>query len=90
MEKLFLRPSISNHYASLITQAIMPVLERQVKDTLSATFSQIHSQHSSNLQQELMRELRTELSTIQSDLGSWHKEAMRSQDVSLFQKVSEP
>ncbi len=78
---MLLRPSISNHYASLLTQTLMPVLERQIKDTLSSAFLQFHAQHSANLQQEMMRELRNELSVIKSDLGSWHGEALRSQEV---------
>ena len=81
IEKMLLRPSISNHYASLLTQTLMPVLERQIKDTLSSAFLQFHAQHSANLQQEMMRELRNELSVIKSDLGSWHGEALRSQEV---------
>jgi len=62
----------------------MPVIERQIKETLSSAFLQFHSQHSANLQQEIMRELRKEILAIKSDLGSWHNEALRSQEVSAI------
>lgn len=81
IEKVLLRPSISNHYASLLTQALMPILERQIKDTLSSVFLQFHAQHSANMQQEVMRELRNEMNVIKADLGSWHGEVLRSQEV---------
>jgi hypothetical protein len=83
IEKILLRPSIANHYASLLTQALLPVIERQIKESLSGAFLQFHAQHSTTLQQEIMRELRNEIASIKSDLGSRQNESLRSQEATI-------
>jgi len=87
MEKLLLRPNISGHFANILTSALTPMIERHIKEILTTSFFQFHSQQSASMHQELMRELRGEISTIKSELGNWHNEAMRGQEVSLISRL---
>lgn len=89
MEKLLLRPNISGHFANILTSALTPMIERHIKEILTTSFFQFHSQQSASMHQELMRELRGEISTIKSELGNWHNEALRGQEVSLISRLIE-
>ncbi|KAF8905988.1 hypothetical protein CPB84DRAFT_1705198 [Gymnopilus junonius] len=83
MEKILLRPALSNHFGNLITSSFTPVIERQIKELLGTNFYQYHSQQTSTLHQDLVRELRSEVSAIKSDLGNWHNETVRTQEASI-------
>jgi hypothetical protein len=84
MEKLLLRPTISNHFANILSTALTPSIERHIKEVLTTTVFQIHSQQTTAMHQDLLRELRSEISNIKSEFGTWHSESMRSQEVSLI------
>ena len=84
MEKLLLRPTLSNHFANLISSTLTPVIERQIKDLLGSNFYQYQSQQTSSLHQDLVREMRSEIAAIKSDLGNWHGENIRTQEVIVF------
>ena len=84
MEKLLLRPTISNHFANLLSTALTPSIEHHIKEVLTTTVFQFHSQQTAAMHQDLLRELRGEISKIKSELGTWHSESMRSQEVSLI------
>jgi len=83
MEKLLLRPTLSNHFAGLITSTLTPVIERQIKEFLGSNFYQYQSQQTNSLHQDFVRELRSEVSSIKSDLGNWHSETARAQEASI-------
>jgi uracil phosphoribosyltransferase len=89
MEKLLLRPNISGHFSNLLTSALTPMIERHIKEILTTSFFQFHSQQSASMHQELMRELRGEISNIKTELGNWHNEALRGQEVSLISRSNE-
>ncbi|PPQ78521.1 hypothetical protein CVT25_011793 [Psilocybe cyanescens] len=83
MEKLLMRPNISNHFASVITTTMAPTIERNIKEVLTTNFFQFHSQQTTAMHQDLLRELRSEISIIKSDLSNWHNEALRSQETTI-------
>ncbi|KAH9484164.1 hypothetical protein JR316_0003644 [Psilocybe cubensis] len=80
MEKLLLRPNISNHFANVISTTLTPMIERNIKEVFSANFFQFHSQQTTAMHQDLLRELRSEISTIKTDLNKWHNEQLRGQE----------
>jgi hypothetical protein len=84
MEKLLLRPTVSNHFANILSTALTPSIERHIKEVLTTTVFQFHSQQTAAMHQDLLRELRGEISNIKTELGTWHSESMRSQEVSLI------
>ncbi|KAF8163142.1 hypothetical protein B0H34DRAFT_764448 [Crassisporium funariophilum] len=83
MEKLLLRPNISNHFANILSTALTPMVEHHIKEVLTTTFFQFHSQQTASMHQDLLRELRGEISNIKSELGTWHNEAMRTQEATI-------
>ncbi|KAF8969897.1 hypothetical protein BDZ97DRAFT_1915012 [Flammula alnicola] len=83
MEKLLLRPTISNHFANILSTALTPMIEHHIKEILTTNFFQFHSNQTAAMHQELLRELRGEISVIKSELGTWHSEAMRGQEATI-------
>lgn len=84
LEKILMRPNISNHFATVISAALTPMIERHIKEIFTNTFFPFHSQQTSAMHQDLLREMRGEISTIKSDLGNWHNEALRGQEASVI------
>ncbi|KAG6379129.1 hypothetical protein JVT61DRAFT_11566 [Boletus reticuloceps] len=80
IEKLLLRPDISNHFASILSTNLNPLLERYVKDTVSKTFVPAYSQQTSAMHQDILREMRTEILNVKKDSMTWQTEAARSQE----------
>lgn len=90
MEKLLLRPTISNHFANILSTALTPMIEHHIKEILTTTFFQFHSNQTAGMHQDLMRELRNELSVIKSELGKWQTESARAQEVSTVIQALSP
>ncbi|KAF8558471.1 hypothetical protein OG21DRAFT_1405181 [Imleria badia] len=80
IEKLMLRPDISNHFASILSTNLNPLIERYVKDTVSKTFVPAYSQQTSAMHQDILREMRTEILNVKKDSMTWQTEAARSQE----------
>ncbi|KAF9483827.1 hypothetical protein BDN70DRAFT_241709 [Pholiota conissans] len=80
MEKLLLRPTISNHFANILSTALTPMIEHHIKEILTTTFFQFHSNQTAAMHQDLMRELRNELSVIKTELGKFQADTARAQE----------
>ncbi|KAH7918211.1 hypothetical protein BV22DRAFT_1200056 [Leucogyrophana mollusca] len=80
IEKLLLRPDISNHFASMLSSNLNPLIERYVKDSVSKTFIPAYSQQTSAMHQDILREMRTEILSVKKDSMTWQTEAARSQE----------
>jgi hypothetical protein len=80
IEKLLLRPDVSNHFASILSTNLNPLIERYVKDTVSKTFVPAYSQQTSAMHQDILREMRTEILNVKKDSMTWQTEAARSQE----------
>lgn len=80
MEKLLLRPDISTHFASILSNNLNPLIERYVKESVSKTFLPAYSQQTSAMHQDILREMRTEILNVKKDSMTWQTEAARSQE----------
>jgi len=80
IEKLLLRPDISNHFANMLSSNLNPLIERYVKDSVSKTFIPAYSQQSSAMHQELLHELRTEIHNVKKESIAWQNETARGQE----------
>ncbi|KAI6126276.1 hypothetical protein EV401DRAFT_2207222 [Pisolithus croceorrhizus] len=80
MEKLLLRPDISTHFASILSNNLNPLIERYVKESVSKTFLPAYSQQTSAMHQDILREMRTEILNVKKDSITWQTEAARSQE----------
>ncbi|KAH7914946.1 hypothetical protein BJ138DRAFT_1078241 [Hygrophoropsis aurantiaca] len=80
IEKLLLRPDVSNHFASILSSNLNPLIERYVKDSVSKTFIPAYSQQTSAMHQDILREMRAEILSVKKDSMTWQTEAARSQE----------
>ncbi|KIK98818.1 hypothetical protein PAXRUDRAFT_823420 [Paxillus rubicundulus Ve08.2h10] len=80
IEKLLLRPDISNHFASMLSTNLNPLIEKYVKETISKSFVPAYSQQTSAMHQDILREMRTEILNVKKDSMTWQTEAARSQE----------
>ena len=85
IERLLLRPDVSNHVARTFSSAITPIIERHVKEAINKTLIPAYTAQSSSMHQELSREIHAEMLNIKKEVIAWQSEALRGQEVgSLF------
>jgi len=81
VERLLLRPDVSNHVARTFSAAITPQIEKHVKDVISNTLIPAYTQISSSMHQELSREIHSEILSLKKEVITWQSEALRGQEV---------
>jgi hypothetical protein len=82
IEKLLLRPDISNHFASILSTNLNPLIERYIKESVTKNIIPTYSQQTSAMHQDILGEMRAEILNVKKDSMSWQTEAARSQEVS--------
>ncbi|KAI0093935.1 hypothetical protein BDY19DRAFT_881333 [Irpex rosettiformis] len=80
IERLLLRPDVSNHIARTFSSAVTPLVEKQVKDTITKTLIPAYSQQSSGMHQELSHEIHSEVLNLKKEIITWQSEALRGQE----------
>ncbi|TFY60695.1 hypothetical protein EVJ58_g4976 [Rhodofomes roseus] len=80
IERMLLRPEISSQIARNVSNAVSPVIERQVKETVTKNLIQVYQQQSNMMHQELSREIHNEIMGLKQDVKGWQEAAFRSQE----------
>ncbi|TFY75795.1 hypothetical protein EWM64_g8217 [Hericium alpestre] len=80
IERMLIRPDMSNHIARTFSSAITPIIERHVKDAITNTLIPAYSQQSSAMYQDLCREMHAEMLNIKKEVIAWQSEALRGQE----------
>ncbi|KAF8527056.1 hypothetical protein JB92DRAFT_2699369 [Gautieria morchelliformis] len=80
IERLLLRPDVSNHVARTFSSAVTPVIEKHVKDAITNTLIPAYTQISSTMHQELSREIHGEILNLKKEVITWQSEALRGQE----------
>ncbi|EIW85394.1 hypothetical protein CONPUDRAFT_118217 [Coniophora puteana RWD-64-598 SS2] len=80
METLLLRPDISGHFASILSNNLNPLIERWVKEAINKSFVPAYSQQTSAMHQDILREMRSEILNVKKDSMAWQTEALRNQE----------
>ncbi|EKM55623.1 uncharacterized protein PHACADRAFT_256363 [Phanerochaete carnosa HHB-10118-sp] len=80
IERLLLRPDVSNHIARTFSGAVTPIVEKHVKDAITKTLIPTYSQQSSQMHQELSREIHGEILNLKKEIITWQSEALRGQE----------
>jgi len=78
IEKLLLRPDVSNNVARTFSSAITPLIERNVKETINKTLVPAYIEATTALQQETVQEIMDQVAHIKQDLTTWQNESMKS------------
>ena len=69
---------MSSQIARAFTATVTPVIERQVKETISKSLVPSSAMH-----QELSREVRSEILGLKKEVLAWQSEALRGQEVGI-------
>ncbi|KAI0256476.1 hypothetical protein BJV78DRAFT_1164626 [Lactifluus subvellereus] len=80
IERLLLRPDVSNHVARTFSSAITPIIERHVKEAINKTLIPAYTAQSSSMHQELSREIHAEMLNIKKEVIAWQSDALRGQE----------
>lgn len=78
---MLLRPDVANHIARTFSATVTPIIDRQVKETVSKTILPTYTQQSTHMHQELSREIRSEVQNLKKEVISWQSEALHKQEV---------
>jgi hypothetical protein len=82
IEKMLLKPELSNQIARTLSNNLSPFIERYVKEAVSKTLVPAFQAQTTVMHQELAREMQNEIMGLKKDVISWQTEALRSQEVS--------
>ncbi|KAJ3556900.1 hypothetical protein NM688_g1771 [Phlebia brevispora] len=88
IERLLLRPDVSSHIARTFSSAVTPLVERQVKETITKSLIPAYTQQSSSMHQELAREIHSEILNLKKEVITWQSEALRGQE-SLIRELEQ-
>lgn len=81
IERLLLRPDVSNHVARTFSQAVTPLIERHVKDAINTTLIPAYQQSNVAMHQELSREIHSEILSLKKEIITWQGEALKGSEV---------
>ncbi|KAJ3004568.1 hypothetical protein NUW54_g4756 [Trametes sanguinea] len=78
IERVLLRPEMATQVARVFSTTVTPVIERQVKETISKNMIPSSAMH-----QELSREIRSEMLTMKKEVLQWQNETIRGQEAAI-------
>ncbi|KAG9092080.1 hypothetical protein FS749_016017 [Ceratobasidium sp. UAMH 11750] len=83
IERLLLRPDVSNHVARTFSQAVTPLIERHVKDAINTTLIPAYQQSNAQMHQELTREIHSEILSLKKEIITWQGEALKGSEATI-------
>ena len=81
IEKMFVKPEVSNQIARNLSSALTPVIERHVKETVANTLVPVYQARTTQMHQDLSHEIRTEIAGLKQEVISWQNDSFRKQEV---------
>ncbi|RPD65999.1 hypothetical protein L226DRAFT_550158 [Lentinus tigrinus ALCF2SS1-7] len=75
IERVLIRPEMANQIARAFSTSVTPVIERQVKESISKNLIPSSAMH-----QELSREIRSEILNLKKEVLAWQSDALRGQE----------
>ncbi|EJD05746.1 uncharacterized protein FOMMEDRAFT_153084 [Fomitiporia mediterranea MF3/22] len=83
IEKMFIKPEVSNQIARNLSSSLTPVIERHVKDVVTKTLLPAYQAQTSAMHSDLAREIHAEMSSLKKDVINWQSEAFRSHESTI-------
>ncbi|KAI0781076.1 hypothetical protein BD413DRAFT_462702 [Trametes elegans] len=83
LERVLVRPEMASQVARAFSANVTPVIERQVKETISKNMIP-----STAIHQELSREVRSEILNLKKEVLQWQNDALRGQE-SLIRELEQ-
>ena len=81
IEKMFIKPQVTDQVARNLANSLTPVIEHHVKDIVAKTLLPAYQAQTSAMHQELAREIHTEIAALKKEVINWQSEAFRGQEV---------
>ncbi|PIL23859.1 hypothetical protein GSI_13610 [Ganoderma sinense ZZ0214-1] len=78
IERVLIRPEMANQVARAFSTTVTPVIERQVKESISKNLVPSSAMH-----QELSREIRAEMLNLKKEILAWQNETVRGQESAI-------
>lgn len=82
IERVLIRPEMATQVARAFSSNVMPVVERQIKESLAKNMVPQTALH-----QELSREVRSEILNLKKEVLTWQSDALRGQEVCALRAV---
>ncbi|OJT08940.1 hypothetical protein TRAPUB_150 [Trametes pubescens] len=83
IERVLIRPEMATQVARAFSSNVMPVVERQIKESLAKNMVPQTALH-----QELSREVRSEILNLKKEVLTWQSDALRGQE-SLIRELEQ-
>ncbi|KAG9015018.1 hypothetical protein FRB94_007090 [Tulasnella sp. JGI-2019a] len=77
IEKLLLRPDVSNNVARTFSSAITPLIERNVKEMINKSLVPAYTEATSAMQQEIVQEVMGQVGQIKKEIATWQNESIK-------------
>ncbi|KAI8998769.1 hypothetical protein BD414DRAFT_476045 [Trametes punicea] len=78
IERVLIRPEMVTQVARVFSTTVTPVIERQVKETISKNMIPSSAMH-----QELSREIRSEILGLKKEVLQWQSDTIRGQEAAI-------
>ncbi|CAE6515628.1 unnamed protein product [Rhizoctonia solani] len=83
IERLLLRPDVSNHVARTFSQAVTPLIERHVREAINTTLIPAYQQSNAAMHQELTHEIHSEILSLKKEIITWQGEALKNSEATI-------
>ncbi|EUC64992.1 WD40 repeat-containing nuclear protein, putative [Rhizoctonia solani AG-3 Rhs1AP] len=83
IERLLLRPDVSNHVARTFSQAVTPLIERHVKEAINTTLIPAYQQSNVAMHQELTHDIHSEILSLKKEIITWQGEALKTSEATI-------
>ena len=81
MEKLLLRPDVSNHMTRTFTAAVTPLIEKNVRDQIQKNLIPAYHQQASTMIEQLYTEINEEMVGLKKDIIAYQSETLKNHEV---------
>jgi hypothetical protein len=80
IERLLLRPDVSNHVARTFSSTVTPIIERHVKESINRTLIPAYQESTTEMYDGLYREISEEILNLKKEIVTWQSEALKGQE----------
>ena len=81
IEKLLLRPDVSNHMSRTFTAAVTPLIEKNVRDQIQKNLIPAYHQQASTMIEQLYTEINEEMVGLKKDIIAYQSETLKNHEV---------
>ena len=81
IEKLLMRPDVSNHITRTFTAAVTPLIEKNVRDQIQKNLIPAYHQQASTMIEQLYTEISEEMVGLKKDIIAYQSDTLKNHEV---------